>query len=162
MKKENLIKKYPIIFAFLCFIFIAIFCAIIGSLVNPPENSNPSANTQLNQNKNIEQDFQEAINIVSPKLTGLPDLDINLNDLQVMENPLGEGIFVYVPQTDFYGLERFFLWLVIDNNAYALNGATKDLTPLLSFPRDANEIVWAKTGLDKYIASEAIEIVFNK
>jgi len=119
-------------------------------------------NTDTSSNINIEHSFQNEIDIVSPKLTGLPDLNINSDDLQAIKNPRGEGVFVYIPETDFYGVERFFLWIVINNNAYAINGATKDLTPTLSFPRDADEVVWEKTGLNKYSASEAIEIVFSE
>lgn len=150
-KIKSFAKKHPIwtgvIGIFLLFILIGIFSG---------RDNSSTTNIQSNQN------FQDAINIISPKLTGLPDLDINSNDLQVIKNPIGEGIFVYVPQTEFYGVERFFLWIVIDNNAYAINGATKGLTPLLNFPRDANEEVWGKTGLDKYDASESVGIVFRE
>jgi len=160
MKERNqlelFIKKHPIwtgvIGVFLLLILIGIFSG----------GDNSSTSTQSDQDINTNQNLEDAINIISPELTGLPDLDINSNDLQAIKNPVGEGIFVYIPQTEFYGVERFFLWMVIDNNAYAINGATKDLTPLLNFPRDADEKVWEKTGLNKYSASEAIEIVFNE
>jgi len=154
MAKENWIKKHPVwsgvIGIFALFILIGIFSG----------GDNSSTNTQ--SNANTKQSFQDEINIVSPKLTGLPDLNINPDDLQAIKNPKGEGVFVYIPKTNFYSIERFFLWMVIDNNAYAINGATKDLTPTLNFPRDANEQVWGETNLNKYSASEAIEIVFGK
>ena len=159
MKEEpkNWFKKHPVWTG-----IIGLFAlGLIISIFSSRGDNNPSTNTQ-NQNTNTNQDFEDAINIVSPKLTGLPDLDINSNDLQTIKNPIGEGIFVYVPQTNFYGVKRLFLWIVIDNNAYAINGATKSLTPLLDYPRDANETVWEKTGLNKYSASESIEIVFNE
>lgn len=136
-------------------LFIIIGLLIIGSLI--PDNKT-SPNTQRSS---PQPETHNAIAVVSPELTGLPDLNIEKDDLSFMENPIGEGTFVYVPQTDFYGVERLFLWMVIDNEAYAINGATKDLTPNLGFPRDANEEIWKKTGLNKYDASEAVGIVFR-
>lgn len=158
-------------------IFVLIGLSIIGSLVpddnssstdiptetntqNTQQNNEEVTQTESNQNIN-EENYQSAIVVVGEELTGLPDLNIKSEDLEAIDNPKGEGVFVYVPKTDFYGVERFFLWLYIENNAYAINGATKDLTPDLSFPRDAKSETWDKTGLNKYSATEAIDIVFG-
>jgi len=93
---------------------------------------------------------------------GSNKLNITLSDLQEKPNPKGEGIFVYVPQTQFNGVERFVIWMVIDGQAYPLNGATKDVTPSLIWPREAPESVWQTTGISPYVATEAIEIVFGQ
>ena len=88
-------------------------------------------------------------------------LGIEAGDLQSKDNPRGEGSFVYVDRTRFSGTERYIIWLVLDGNAYPLNGATKNITPFLPWPREVNAGTWSRTGLDQYIATEAIEIVFG-
>jgi predicted DNA-binding protein (UPF0251 family) len=66
---------------------------------------------------------------------------------RVKRNPTGAGCFVYEPQTRFAGVERKFVWWVNDDGvAYAVNGASKGLTPRLEFPpqtalQPANQIV---------------------
>lgn len=102
-----------------------------------------------------------AIQAVADNLPSNNLLDIQVEDLKGMENPNGEGIFVYVEETRFSGVERFILWLVIDGIPYPVNGATKDVTPDLPWPREAAEGVWDRTGLSPYSATEAIEIVFG-
>jgi hypothetical protein len=82
--------------------------------------------------------------------------------LRSRPNPKGDGTFVYVPKTRFYGVERKVVWLVIDNQAYPLNGATRGtVTPRLAWPREAPAAVWQRTGLDPYWAAEANGIVFG-
>ena len=102
-----------------------------------------------------------AIFIVSSHLEGNL-LGVSEDQLLAMENPKGSGILVYVPETRFSGVERFILWLVLDGTGYPLNGATKDVTPDLPWPRDAPEDVWSQTQLDPFQATEAIEIVFGQ
>jgi hypothetical protein len=54
---------------------------------------------------------------------------------RVKRNPAGTGSFVYEPQTRFGDVERKFVWWVGgDGTAYAVNGASKTLTPRLDFP----------------------------
>lgn len=77
-------------------------------------------------------------------------------------NIKGDGVFVYHPKTRFRGVERYLIWLVIDAEAYPLNGPSKMLTPGLKWPREAEQITWTKTGLSPFMASEAIEIVFGR
>lgn len=85
-----------------------------------------------------------------------------MEDLRSMPNPKGRGTFVYCPRTDFGGVERLVIWLVLEGQAYPLNGATKgSVTPSISWPREATEAQWSTTGLDPYSASEAIRIVFG-
>ncbi len=95
------------------------------------------------------------------RLTG-KNLPVSATDLRTKPNARGQGTFVYHPRTRFSGVERHLLWLVLDNRAYALNGATKDVTPSLPWPREAEEAVWRRTGLDKYSATEAIRLVFTE
>lgn len=90
-------------------------------------------------------------------------LNVTSNDLKAKKNPKGDGVFVYVPQTRYSGVERYVIWMVVDSQAYALNSPSKMVTPSLPWPRDADEATWNKTGINKYNgASEAIEIVFGK
>ncbi len=104
---------------------------------------------------------EKAIDTVLANLS-LDELDrMKITDLRSKDNPKSEGIFVYVPQDRFYGVKRNFIWLVIEGQAYPLNGPSKKLTPSLTWPREAPEAVWDKTGLNPYVATEAIEIVFE-
>ena len=98
--------------------------------------------------------------IVSRNL-GINDLGIEASHLKEIPNPRGEGTFVYVPQTRYSGVERNVVWLVIEERAFPLNGATKNVTPSLPWPREAPDDLWQRTGLDKFSASEAIQIVFE-
>jgi hypothetical protein len=87
-------------------------------------------------------------------------LGITGANLETRKNPRGDGTFVFVRETRFRGVERYFLWLVIDQQAFALNGASKGLTPTLPWPREANAALWQRTGLDPYSPGEAIRILF--
>ena len=100
------------------------------------------------------------IGVVSREL-GMNQLDIEASHLSEMPNPKGEGTFVYVPQTRYSGVERYVIWLVIENRAFALNGVTKIITPSLPWPREAPDDLWQRTGLEKFSATEAIQIVFG-
>ena len=88
-------------------------------------------------------------------------LGVAATDLMTKKNPKGEGHFVDVPKTRFRGVERPLLWFVLDGRAYPLNGPSKDTTPNLPWPREADQQTWANSGLNPYSASEAIEIVFG-
>lgn len=90
-------------------------------------------------------------------------LKVTRKDLLTKKNPKGEGVFVYVAQTQFYGVEREIVWLVIRSKAFALNSPSKLVTPSLPWPREGDERIWRKTGLNMFIgASEAINILFPK
>ena len=103
----------------------------------------------------------DAIQTVDASL-GSNELDIVGADLLSVENPNGDGTFVYVEQTRFSGVERFIIWLVLDGTAYPLNGATKFVLPALPWPREAEPSVWERTGLSPYQATDALEIVFGE
>lgn len=101
-----------------------------------------------------------AADVVALEL-GSNELSVRQTDLAEMANPNGDGIFVYVANTSFSGVERYLVWMVLDGQVYALNGATKDVTPNLDWPRDAPTGTWERTGLDKFSATEAVSIVFG-
>ena len=88
-------------------------------------------------------------------------LGIEASQLRGKPNPQGEGAFVYVPQTAYRGVEHYVIWLVIEEKAFPLNGATKNITPSLPWPREAPDDLWQRTGLEKSQATEAIRIVFD-
>ena len=88
-------------------------------------------------------------------------LGVSANDLETKSNPRGEGTFVFVRETRFSGVKRNLVWIVVDQQAFALNGASKDITPSLPWPREADPGLWRRTGLSPYSASEAIEILFG-
>jgi hypothetical protein len=83
-------------------------------------------------------------------------------EFKTKNNTKGDGIFVFNPKTEFNGTKRYLIWLVIKDEAYPLNGPSKMITPDLKWPREANPDIWKKTGLDPYIATEAIEIVYGQ
>ncbi len=107
-----------------------------------------------------DDDKKRAIETVATSI-GINKLNIKASDLKAMNNPKGNGVYVYVPKTRYRGVERYVLWLVIDGKAYALNGPTKMTTPDLPWPREAPESTWEKTGLSKYSATGDIETVFG-
>ena len=115
----------------------------------------------LAEDKEKQNNLHQATEVVKASL-GVNEFKVTESDLRAIKNRKGGGVFVYVPKTRFKGVERFILWMVIDGNAYALNGATKNITPDLPWPRKAPEKTWDKTGLDKYMATEAIKLVFGK
>ena len=100
------------------------------------------------------------IGVVSRDL-GINQLGIEASHLSEIPNPKGEGTFVYVPQTRHSDVERYVIWLVIEDTAFVLNGATKNITPSLPWPREAPDDLWQRTGLEKSQATEAIRIVFD-
>lgn len=89
------------------------------------------------------------------------ELNVGGREFKTLDNPKGEGVFVYDPRTSFSGVKRNLIWIVIDDEAYPLNGASKNLTPDLKWPREADPDIWKKTSLDPYVATEAINIVFG-
>lgn len=104
---------------------------------------------------------ESAVLIVAQHLAG-NKLGIAAEDLRSLPNPKGEGTFVYCPDTRFHGVERKVIWLVVEGQAYPLNGATKGtVTPSLLWPREAPEEQWRTTGLDPYSPAEALTIVFG-
>ena len=89
------------------------------------------------------------------------DLGVGGREFRTKPTPKGAGVFVYDPRTRFHGGERKLIWLVVRDVAYPLNGASKNLTQSLNWPREADPKVWKTTRLDPYMATEAIKIMFG-
>jgi hypothetical protein len=89
------------------------------------------------------------------------ELGVGGAEFRTKPNEKGDGVFVYDPRTRFNGVEKYLIWLVIEDAAYPLNGPSKMLTPSLRWPREVKSSIWEKTGFDPYVATEAINIVFG-
>lgn len=89
------------------------------------------------------------------------NLKVGGAEFRTKDNPKGEGVFVYDPRTTFNGVQRYLIWIVLDDEAYPLNGPSKMLTPGLKWPRDVAGKTWEKTGLSPYSATEATSIIFG-
>jgi len=90
------------------------------------------------------------------------NLGVSGREFKTKPNPKGKGIFVYDPRIKFNGAKKNLIWLVINDAAYPLNGASKNLTPSLKWPREVDPKVWKTTSLDPYMVTEAIKIVFGQ
>ena len=102
-----------------------------------------------------------ATRLVGAALDKQHALGVTPSDLRTKPNPKGDGTFVYVPRTDYAGVTRNLVWVVVDGRAYPLNGPSKTATPSLPFPREADDATWARTGLNKYSATEAIALLWG-
>jgi hypothetical protein len=108
----------------------------------------------------VEDVSKDAIELVARDMT-TNELQIKVNDLVAKKNPTGDGTFVYVPKTNFDGVERRVIWLVNGNRAYALTGAAKLVTPNIITPAEVGDEVWAKTGINRlHCEDDAAKIVF--
>ena len=101
-----------------------------------------------------------AIRAVAANIKPDNRLGISQTDLATKKNPKGQGVFVYVPQ-ERIGPGGHRIWVVVDHQAFALNARSKDLTPLLPWPREAGPGVWETTGLNPYDPTDAFEAVFG-
>lgn len=145
---------------------VVVFCACgihskapSDATQNSANTSSASASTESSQQSTEEV---KAVRLVSGSVES-NKLNVTSNDLKAKKNPKGDGVFVYVPQTRFLGIERYVIWMVVDSKGYALNSPSKMVTPSLPWPRDADEATWNKTGINKFNgASEAIDILFGK
>lgn len=73
--------------------------------------------------------------------------NVTNGDLSYLPNPKGAGIFVYIAETNYYGVERNFLWFANAGKIVKLNGATHALSPYLQWPIEAPVEIWDRTGL---------------
>lgn len=103
---------------------------------------------------------KDAIDLVSAAMVPT-ELNLEANSLRAMKNPVGEGTFVYAPQTKFSGVERHVIWLVHNDTPYALTGAASLATPKFKTAAAATDAAWARTGINKNMAEQdAVKIVF--
>jgi len=106
--------------------------------------------------------FQDVIYQISSELEyNQTEIKLNPGDFKYLENPIGEGIFIYEPETRFFGVERFFIWVYLDNNIYVVNGATRGVTPNFPVARDVPYEVWKLTKLSPYPAVDLIGYIFE-
>ena len=89
------------------------------------------------------------------------EIKLNPEDFLYLENPIGEGIFIYEPETRFFGVERYFIWVYLNNNIYVVNGATRSVTPNILVARDVPFEVWDSTNISPYSATDLIEYIFE-
>ena len=128
---------------------------------NGSENNTPSASPSTETSRETTEELN-AVRLVSKSVES-NKLNVTSGDLKAKKNPKGDGVFVYVPQTRFLGVERYVIWLVVEKKGYALNSPSKMVTPSLPWSRDADEATWNKTGINRFNgASEAIEFLFGK
>lgn len=85
-------------------------------------------------------------------------------DLLAKKNQKGDGYFIYVAKTNYYGYERLIVWYVIDNKAMKLNSPSSLVTPGLPWSREIYEdSVWDRAGFSKFDATrEALSQVFGR
>ena len=125
----------------------------------------PTNDTKVSVLQSEEQDpagGAYATALVAAAMTGVNPWGVSADDLEAMDNSKGKGQIVYIPQ----GQERLgqpvnLLWVVVGGHAYAVNGSSKNLTPGLPWPREAPEGAWNTTGLDPFIATDTIRLVFR-
>ena len=83
--------------------------------------------------------------------------------LRAMKNPNGDGVFVYIPRIEIAGYERYFVWFVKRDKAFALNGPAITATPDLQRPQAAGYEVWQGTGLSKSnVTDQAMRVVYGQ
>jgi len=86
---------------------------------------------------------------------------LSVFQMRVMTNPKGDGVFIYCPKVRENCQLRPYLWLVLGTEVFAINGASKGVTPDARWPREVDPAVWARTGLDPLGASAAVSLVFG-
>ena len=89
------------------------------------------------------------------------EIKLNSEEFLYLENPIGEGIFIYEPETKFFGVERNFIWVFLNDNIYVVNGATRDITPNILVARDVPSEVWESTKISPYSAIDLIGYIFE-
>ena len=77
------------------------------------------------------------------------------------ENTVGDGVFIYEPETRFFGVERYFVWVVLDNHIILINGATKNMTPNLPYSREVPSELWNRTNLNTSSTSQILGFLFR-
>jgi hypothetical protein len=155
-------RELEFVKSFLLLVGLIVFCGCGVHSRSPSDRSQNNLNPPSPSATRESSEEVNAVKIVSASVES-NNLNVTSGDFRTRKNPKGDGVFVYVPRTRFFGVERYVIWMVIDSKAYALNGPSKMVTPSLPWPRDADEATWVKTGINKYNgASEAIDILFGK
>lgn len=122
----------------------------------------PELEREIEEAERISKEKEEAITIIMTAIKGDNRLGVRPTDLRVMANPKGKGIFVYVPETVYFGRKRYLIWLVMEQKAHTLHESSREVTPEFESPKAEDESFWEKTGLDRQFSDEAIRIVFGE
>ena len=164
MNKKS-IKIIPLLFVFILWIGFLSACNLSSEKIQNSDSEdeiNKDVSTITVASSSITSIYQDAINIISSELAyNQTEINLNPGDFKFLENPVGEGIFIYEPETRFFGVERFFIWVYLNNNIYVVNGATRDVTPNLPVARDVPYEVWKSTKLSPYSAVDLIGYIFD-
>lgn len=139
-------------------VLIVIGILVFGACIAPDSDTETSPPVPPSASR---ADAMRAITAVGAVLDRNNQLGVTASHLRSIDNPRGDGILVYHPETRFSGVERYLIWLVLDGTPHPLNGPSKTLTPNQPWPRDAGDR-WDATGLGQYSATDAIAIVFGR
>lgn len=80
---------------------------------------------------------QHPIDVVQSVIRSDNEFQFNNRDISLLSvpNPRGEGDFVFSDRSRFYGVRRFYVWVVLDGEAFPLNGSSMDVSLNLRWPR---------------------------
>lgn len=150
--------KKLIKYSLIAIVGLFLFIVIVGSLAGPIEKKESTQNSAAGETV----DYSKETSLVTTKIAN-EKLGLEASQFKVTKNPSGEGVIVFYPQTNFFGVERHLFWLVIDGQAYPLNGASKDVTTELPWLRDAKKSVQDRSGLNPaMVGDEVIEEIFQE
>jgi len=162
---EKSLKRVPLILVFILWFGFLLACNLSSETIQKTTSEDeinkdvPTITVTFLSNTSLDQDV---INTISSELANnQTEIDLDPSDFKYLENPVGEGIFIYEPKTNFFGVERFFIWLYLNNNIYVVNGATRDITPNFPIARDVPYEVWNSTKLSPYSALDLIGYIFD-
>ena len=158
-------KKIFMYFVFIFWIGFLLACNLSSQTIqktNLENETNKDVSTMSATSSSIYFLDQDIINKISSDLAyNQTEIELNPGDFKYLENPVGEGIFIYEPETRFFGVERFFIWVYLDNNIYVVNGATRGVTPNFPVACDVPYEVWKLTKLSPYSAVDLIGYIYE-
>lgn len=139
---------------FFIFIFLTVFLSGCNSsphahqeVISPtPTHENLSTLSGKSASSNLL--LKDVVERISTELkSNKTEFKLNTDKLKYLENPIGNGIFIYYPETEFFGVERNFIWVFLNDNIYVVNGATRNITPNILVARDVPSEVWESTKI---------------
>jgi hypothetical protein len=158
-------ERIYIFFVFILFIGFLLACNFSSQTIQNNDVDNETKDyspTMSATSSSILLLDQEIINKISSELAyNQTEIELNPKHFKYLENPVGEGIFIYEPETRFFGVERFFIWIYLNDNLYVLNGATRNVTPNIPVARDVPSEIWGLTNISPYSATDLIGFIFE-
>ena len=125
-------------------------------------NSPIDVQNRTNTNSEIEEEIDNAIETITQELQyNTTEIVLKPENFLFAENPVGDGVFIYEPETRFFGVERYFVWVVLDNHIILINGATKNMTPNLPYSREVPSELWNRTNLNTSSTSQILGFLFR-